>query len=83
MEDSKIIETRNKLPDFVKEDNSTVVIYTYEGKESRKMVELVKINNGGHIVPNPNFSHWSKSLGNVNKDINLPKIITNFFFSIE
>ncbi len=83
MVDTEIIETRNELPDAVKEDNSTVVVYSYKGKNSKKKVELVKINNGGHIVPNPNFSHWPKPLGNVNKDINLPEIITDFFLSIE
>ncbi len=83
MKDNEIIETKEKVPDVVKDDNSTVVIYFYKGKNSKKKVELVKIINGGHVIPNPNFSNWPKKLGNVNKDINLPKLITNFFLSVE
>jgi len=83
MKDDEIIETRKQLPDLVKDDNSTAVVYSYKGRYSNKKVELVKINNGGHIVPNPKFTHWPQPLGNVNKDINLPKLITNFFLSIE
>jgi len=83
IKNDEIIETRKELPDLVKEDNSTVVVYSYKGKTSKKKIELVKVNNGGHIVPNPHFKHWPKPLGNVNKDINLPKLIIDFFTSIE
>ncbi len=83
LEDDEIIETQKELPDVVKEDNSTVVVYSYKSKNSKKKVELVKIINGGHIIPNPKFNHWPEPLGNVNRDINLPKLITNFFLSIE
>ena len=83
MEDEEIIETRNALPDVVKEDNSTVLVYSFTGNKSGKKVELVKINNGGHTVPNPVFDHWQEQLGNVNKDFSLPRLITRFFLSVE
>jgi len=83
MKDDEIIEIRTQLPDRVKDDHSTVVVYSYIGNNSKKKVELVKINNGGHIVPNPRFTHWPKQLGNVNKDISLPRLFIESFESIE
>jgi len=49
MNDDEIIETRKSLTDVVKDDNSSVIVYSYKGKTSKKIIELVKINNGGHI----------------------------------
>lgn len=80
---NEIIETKQDVNDINKDDNSTVTVYDYKCIKSNKKVEFIKINNGGHIVPNPHFNHWPETLGNANKDINLPKIILNFFESLE
>ena len=82
MKNDQITETK-KIVGLDNDENSTVVIYSYHGKKSKKKVELVKIVNGGHNIPNPNFSHWPKQLGNVNKELDLPKFITNYFLSLE
>jgi len=72
---SKTIETKNELPG--------INVYKNYCNNSNKIVELVKINGGGHVIPNPHFSKWPKSLGKVNQDINLPKFILDFFESIK
>lgn len=72
-----------ELPDIDKEDSSTVNVYDYGCQNSVKKIELIEIVNGGHIFPNPTFDQWPKSLGNVNRDINLPELILNFFDSLE
>jgi len=71
--------TITNFPDLDASDNSTAAAYLYQNAMTGKQVELVKITNGGHVIPNPTFSLWPKSLGNVNKDINAPKIIWDFF----
>ena len=77
-----IIEKQQELNDINKDDSSTVTVYDYKCLKCKKNVEFIKINNGGHILPNPHFNHWPESLGNVNKDINLPKLILDFFESL-
>ncbi|MCG2460227.1 prolyl oligopeptidase family serine peptidase [Flavobacteriaceae bacterium F89] len=83
MKCGEIIETKKGLPDTDKEDSSTVNVYDYRCKNQGKRIELIEIVNGGHIFPNPTFDQWPKSLGNVNKDVNLPELILNFFNSLE
>jgi polyhydroxybutyrate depolymerase len=71
------------FPDIDKSDNSTAVEYTYTSVITSKEVVLVKIINGGHNLPNPTFFLWPKALGNVNKDINAPEIIFNYFMNLK
>lgn len=71
--------TTFNFPDVDKEDNSTAVKYDYSCPSTGKDIVLVKILNGGHLVPNPDFNSWPKSLGNVNGDINAPVIIWDYF----
>jgi polyhydroxybutyrate depolymerase len=71
------------FPDIDKSDNSISVKYTYINAATNKEVVLVKIINGGHNIPNPTFFLWPKVLGNVNKDINAPKIIFDYFMSLK
>jgi polyhydroxybutyrate depolymerase len=67
------------FPDTDTSDHSSAVSYLYQNPSTHRQVELVKIINGGHIVPNPGFQLWPKSLGTVNKDIDAPKVIWDFF----
>jgi len=71
------------FPDIDKSDNSTAVEYTYTSRAANKEVVLVKIINGGHNLPNPTFFLWPKMVGNVNKDINAPKVIFDYFMSLK
>ena len=75
----KSTEVRYDFPDLRKKDSSSVVRYSYSAPRSDKVVILVKIINGGHTIPNPGFSLWSRAVGNVNKDINAPEVIVDFF----
>jgi polyhydroxybutyrate depolymerase len=66
-------------PDINTSDSSMVTSYLYLNNATGKKVELVKVIDGGHIVPNNGFSMWPKGLGRVNKDINAPEVIWDFF----
>ena len=76
-------DTLNKkiynFPDLDKTDNSTAISFVYRSSITNKKVGYIKVNNGGHIFPNPAFTSWSKELGNVNRDVNAPEIIIEFF----
>ncbi|SFZ98408.1 POLY(3-HYDROXYBUTYRATE) DEPOLYMERASE [hydrothermal vent metagenome] len=74
-----IVETKEIMKKYEEKDDTQVVIYGYRSIELLKKVVLVKIENGGHVIPNPYFSNWPKELGSVNRDINLPKYILDFF----
>lgn len=78
-----IIETKKQIPDIDKSDSSTVTVYDYKCEKLRKKIELIEIKNGGHIIPNPTFNAWPEYLDNVNKDINLPELILEFFDSLK
>ena len=68
-----------KFPDIDATDQSTAMSYLYRNPVTHRQVELVKIINGGHIIPNPGFQLWPGSLGTVNKDIDAPRVIWDFF----
>jgi polyhydroxybutyrate depolymerase len=70
------------FPDIDKTDSSTVIEFQYSCPETQKKIVLLKINNGGHTIPNPGFGFWPKVLGNVNKDINAPYLIYRYFMSL-
>ncbi|MCE9499140.1 MAG: hypothetical protein K8R21_01280 [Leptospira sp.] len=72
----------NDFPDIETSDKSKAVQFFFDCKETGKKVSLIKVMNGGHIYPNPTFFLWPKELGNVNKDINAPEIVLNFFRSL-
>jgi len=74
-----VVETKEYMKKHTQEDDTQVVIYAYSSAALAKKVVLVTIENGGHVIPNPYFSHWPKELGKVNRDINLPKYILDFF----
>jgi polyhydroxybutyrate depolymerase len=71
------------FPDLDPSDSSTVVSYTYSSLTTGRKVELLKIINGGHLVPNSGFDRWPKAVGNVNRDINSPVIILDFFAGLD
>ncbi len=71
------------FPDINENDKSTAVKYTYDSPKTGKKVVLVKVINGGHIYVNPGFHIWPRVLGNVNKDIDTPEIIMEFFRSLQ
>jgi polyhydroxybutyrate depolymerase len=70
-------------PDINKDDQSTAVAFDYPCSPTGKKIKFVKIINGGHIIPNPGFDHWPRGLGTVNRDINAPLIIYDFFMTCQ
>jgi polyhydroxybutyrate depolymerase len=72
-----------EFPDVNKSDKSTAVEYTYDCVQSGKKVVLLTVVNGGHIFMNAGFHLWPRVFGNVNKDINAPQIIMEFFRSLK
>lgn len=59
--------------------NTRVARYIYSCLETGKQTVLIQIVNGGHVVPGPFFYFWPRYLGNVNRDINGPEVIWDFF----
>jgi polyhydroxybutyrate depolymerase len=53
--------------------------YAFHSASNSSKFKLVKINGGGHNVPNPHFFLWPSKLGKVSKAINVPKEIFEFF----
>lgn len=77
-----IEEPTLNYPDVNPQDNSRAIQYNYVAQKENKNIVFLKIINGGHHFANPSFNQWPEYLGNLNQDINLPKIIMDFFTSI-
>lgn len=76
-------KTIHQFPDPDQSDSSVAIEEDYTCRVTNKKITLIKIINGGHIIPNPRFHFWPKVLGNVNKDINAPQIIFDYFMSLQ
>jgi len=70
-------------PDMDTTDHSTAIQYTYRCIQTHKIVELIKVINGGHVYANPVFRMWPPRLGNDNNDINMPEIVFDFFMNLK
>ncbi|MBS1599473.1 MAG: hypothetical protein JST75_14705 [Bacteroidetes bacterium] len=70
------------FPDINRDDHSSVIKYSYACSMTNKEIVLVKINNGGHNIPNPEFFLWPNKVGNVNKDIRGPEIVFDYFMEL-
>lgn len=72
--------------DYAVEDESTVIGYQYFCEEANKKVRLLKVIGGGHTVPlkdtPPIPEQFKKVVGNKNLDINAPKMVLDFFESL-
>jgi polyhydroxybutyrate depolymerase len=75
-----------KYDDYTLEDESSIEHYSYFSKKTGQKVELVKVINGGHVVPMKDTEdlpeNAKKFIGNKNRDINSPKLILDFFESL-
>jgi polyhydroxybutyrate depolymerase len=75
-----------EYPDYALDDDSTVIRYQYFCEEENKKVALLKIIGGGHTVPMldtpPITERFKKVVGNKNRDINAPRIVMDFFESL-
>jgi len=74
--------TEYPYPDVDQRDKSTAIKYSYRCAQTGKTVVLLKVINGGHIFMNDGFRYWPRVLGNVNKDISAPRVIMDFFRSL-
>ncbi|WP_072363539.1 alpha/beta hydrolase family esterase [Chitinophaga sancti] len=52
----------------------------YYNKDNQKKVSFVTIKDGGHNIPNRNFRIYIPLLGYINKDVDAPLVIWDFFF---
>ncbi len=77
------LKTIHPFPDINKSDSSVAIEEDYQCPVTNKKVTLLKIINGGHTIANPGFDFWPKVLGKVNKDINAPEIIFDYFMSLK
>lgn len=74
----------NPVPDSMHEfkDKSgevTAVQQNFSANKNGKKVSFVKIMNGGHQIPNKKFIIGVPSMGYVNKEVDAPKLIWDFF----
>jgi polyhydroxybutyrate depolymerase len=58
----------------------TAIQTNYYNKENHKKVSFVNIKDGGHNMPNKNFRIYISLLGHINKDVDVPAVIWDFFF---
>lgn len=58
----------------------TAVQTNYYNKTSHRKVSFVSIKDGGHNIPNRNFRLYIPKLGYMNKDVDAPVVIWDFFF---
>ncbi len=67
----------------IEKSNSQAIRYDYSSEEKNKMVSLLKIMKGGYSFPNPNTKKWPQLGGEMEKQINIPEIVINFFYKIQ
>jgi polyhydroxybutyrate depolymerase len=58
----------------------TAIQTNYYNKDNHKKVSFVNIKDGGHNIPNRNFRLYISLLGYMNKDVDAPAVIWDFFF---
>lgn len=71
------------FPDINPGDHSSVQEFDFLCSMTKKEITLIKINNGGHNIPNPEFFLWPKKVGNLNKDIRAPKVVFDYFMKLQ
>lgn len=59
---------------------STAIQTNYYNKDNHKKVSFVSIKDGGHNIPNKHFRLYISKLGYMNKDVDAPVVIWDFFF---
>jgi len=60
----------------------TAIQQDYYSGSTGKKISFVKIMDGGHTIPNLNFRIPIKVMGNMNKQVDGPKLIWDFFMSL-
>jgi polyhydroxybutyrate depolymerase len=61
----------------------TALQQNFYSRKTKKKVSFVKILNGGHQIPNKHFRLGIPSMGFVNKEVDAPQLIWNFFESLD
>jgi polyhydroxybutyrate depolymerase len=61
----------------------TAVQQFFSSIETGKKISFIKMLNGGHQIPNKKFSMGIPSMGYVNKEVDAPRLIWDFFESLK
>lgn len=64
-------------------DNITAIQKKYLSPGNNKEISFIKVINGGHTIPNRNFRIPIKKMGEMNKDIDGPKVIWDFLMALK
>lgn len=64
-------------------NNITAIQKTYLSQATNKQISFIKVINGGHTIPNRNFRIPIKKIGEINKDVDGPKVIWDFFMMLK
>lgn len=62
---------------------ATAYLYNYSSSTTGKQICFIRIVNGGHTIPNRNFRAPIKKLGRMNKEVDSPVLIWNFFMRLK
>ncbi len=72
-----------QFPQNKAENNITAIQKTYLSSTTNKQISFIKVINGGHTIPNRNFRVPIKKMGEMNKDIDGPKLIWDFLMALK
>lgn len=67
----------------VEKANSTIARYDYHSREKNKRISLLKIVKRGYSFPNPHVDQWPHIAANMNKHINIPETVMQFFYQVQ
>lgn len=76
--------TSNSIHKFANNDKKYTAEQTdYISSITHKKVSYVEILDGGHTIPNANFRIPISKIGHMNKEVDAPRIIWNFFKGLD
>lgn len=79
---SGCINSRKRITNYPDQGSESAVQYDYISDITGKKIRFVKVINGGHTLPTKNFRITFKMSGAMNKDIDAPKMIWDFFMDL-
>ncbi|MFT4154045.1 alpha/beta hydrolase family esterase [Parafilimonas sp.] len=73
-------DSSNAIAKFKNKNEEITAIKTdYFSNSSGKKISVIKMFDGGHTIPNQNFRLPIKAIGKMNKEVDAPQLIWDFF----
>lgn len=61
----------------------TAVKQDFYSSSANKRISYIRVKDGGHTIPNKNFRIPIKKMGNMNKEVDAPQLIWDFFAELK